>query len=93
MAVSTIKVASLAGVAEIADLFRIGRTTVSNWDSRRDRNGFPERVKSLASGPLYDVEEVVAWYITYEPSKGGRPGTVPVRGKDGRFKPAPRTNQ
>ena len=74
----SIDVEFIVGVAEIADLLKIGRTTVSNWDDRRERNGFPERLKTLAAGPLYDVREVVAWYADYEPSRGGRPGLVPV---------------
>jgi len=67
----------LAGVAELAALFRVGRTTVSQWIARRDRNGFPEPVARLASGPIFDVNVVVAWYVGYVPEKGGRPGWTP----------------
>ena len=88
MTTKMVKVESLAGVAEIANLLRVGRTTVSNWDERRERNGFPQRVKTLASGPVYDIEEVVAWYLEYSPSRGGRPGLTPVRDKNGRYRPA-----
>lgn len=75
----TIDVGSIVGVAEISSLLGVGRTTVSNWDDRRERNGFPQRVKTLASGPIYDVDEIVAWFVDYEPSRGGRPGKVPIK--------------
>lgn len=67
----------LVGVAEVADLFKVGRTTVSNWYERRARNNFPETVARLASGPIWDRDVVVAWYIAYVPNKGGRPGRMP----------------
>lgn len=71
----------LAGVAEIAALFLVSRTVVSNWDARRDRNGFPLPVCRLASGPVYDVNEVLSWYAGYVPLKGGRPGRAPGAGQ------------
>lgn len=76
----------LAGVAELAKLFQVGRTTVSNWHDRRGRNGFPSPVAVLAMGPVWDIDAVVRWYGRYVPSKGGRPGTAP-RLKDGTYAP------
>ena len=67
----------LVGVAEISALFLVGRTTVAMWHTRADRNGFPPLVAQLAMGPLWDVNEVIAWYGSYKPLKGGRPGRVP----------------
>ena len=67
----------LVGVAEISALFLVGRTTVAMWHTRADRNGFPPLVAQLAMGPLGDVNEVIAWYGSYKPLKGGRPGRVP----------------
>ena len=84
----SVEIGSIVGVAELADLFKVGRTTVSNWDERRERNGFPKRLKTLASGPIYDVNEVVRWFIDYEPDRGGRPGRIPVLKSDGSFTPA-----
>lgn len=74
----------LAGVAELAALFGVGRTTVSNWADRRDRIGFPSPVKRLAMGPVWDSQEVLRWYLRYIPEKGGRPGRAP-RDENGRY--------
>ena len=79
-----IDVRHLAGVAELADLFKVGRTTVSNWNDRRDRNGFPRPRVVLAMGPVWDIDQVVKWYGSYTPNKGGRPGTAP-RDDGGRY--------
>jgi hypothetical protein len=51
----------LVGVAEIARLKGVGRTTVTQWAARRHRNGFPEPVARLAMGPVYDRREIEAW--------------------------------
>jgi hypothetical protein len=51
----------LVGVAEIARLKKVGRTTVTQWAARRHRNGFPKPVKALAMGPVYDRREIEAW--------------------------------
>lgn len=67
----------IVGVAEIATLFLVPRTTVSNWHTRTDRNGFPLPLVVLAAGPLFDVNEVLRWYARYVPLKGGRPGRAP----------------
>jgi hypothetical protein len=77
---------NLAGVAELGELFGVGRTTVSNWYDRRDRNGFPEIVLRLASGPIWNVDDVVKWYASYAPSKGHRAGALPTQ-VDGRWVP------
>jgi hypothetical protein len=66
----------LVGFAEIAETLREGRTTVGNWYDRRARNGFPECVKRLRQGPLFDLREVKEWYDDYTPSKGGRPAVL-----------------
>ena len=52
----------LVGVAEIAALLNVPRTTVSMWDARRSSNGFPKPVTELAMGPVYDYAEVKAWH-------------------------------
>jgi len=75
----------LAGVAELARLFLVGRSTVTQWAARRDRNGFPEPVAVLAMGPVFDLDEVVEWYVGYEPDKGGRPGRMPGAGELSQF--------
>lgn len=78
---------NIAGIAELAALFIVGKTTVAMWYARADRNGFPLPIATLACGSLFDVTEVVTWYVGYLPLKGGRPGTVP-RLTDGRYAPA-----
>lgn len=76
-----VDVRRLVGVAEIAALFLVGRTTVTQWAARRHRNGFPRPVHRLASGPMWDVDDVVRWYAGYVPDKGGRPGRAPGAGQ------------
>lgn len=68
---------NLGGVAEIAGLFKVGRTTVSNWMDRQGKNGFPDPVIRLAMGPVWNIREVVAWYEDYVPIKGRKPGALP----------------
>ena len=82
-----IDVRQIAGVAEIAALFMVSKTTAANWYARRDRNGHPEAIAYLACGTLFDINEVVEWYGRYKPLKGGRPGSAP-RADDGRYVPA-----
>lgn len=77
----------LVGIGDIARLFMLSPQTVSNWYTRRDRNGFPEAVAQLSATPVFDVNEVVRWYGRYVPSKGGRPGTAP-RSVAGRYVPS-----
>jgi hypothetical protein len=68
----------LYGVAEIADLLQVGRTTVSNWYEARHKTSFPETVHRVASGPLWDVRAVVGWYqFGYRPIKGHKAGVMP----------------
>jgi RNA-splicing ligase RtcB len=76
-----VKAGTLAGVAEVARTLRVGRTTVTQWAARRHRNHFPEPVATLGMGPIYDLNEVIAWYGSYEPEKGGRVGQSPGQGR------------
>lgn len=69
----------LVGVAEVSHLLGVGRSTVSAWYERRAHTSFPEIVTRLASGPIWDIEEVVSWFRDYKPSKGVRPGAMPIR--------------
>jgi hypothetical protein len=73
-----IDVRCIAGVAEIARLFNVNKSTASMWYTRRDRNGHPEAIAYLSCGALFDINEVVQWYGNYHPLKGGRPGTLPA---------------
>jgi len=80
----------LAGVAELAELFRVSRSVISNWAARRPQNGFPRKVMRLASGPIYNINDVLSWYETYAPAVGVRPGAAPVQNADGCFVPGER---
>ena len=51
----------LGGVGEIADLLGISRSGVSNLADRRATSGFPEPVKILKMGPLYNLDEIEEW--------------------------------
>lgn len=77
----------LAGTGDIARLFMIAPNVVSNWYARRDRNGFPLPVAQLSATPVWDLNEVFAWYGRYVPSRGGRPGSAP-RSVDSRYEPS-----
>ena len=70
----------LAGVAELADLLGVRRTTISQWHSRQHQNGFPEPITFLAMGPVWDEAKVVAWWKDYTPLRNMRKvGTLPER--------------
>lgn len=62
-------VRDIVGVAEIATMLDVPRTTVSMWDARRRTNGFPAPLERLAMGPVYSREAVLAWHR----SKVGEP--------------------
>jgi hypothetical protein len=61
-------VPALGGVAEVADLFGVPRTTASMWANRRAQTGFPEPVQVLAMGPVYDMDAVRLWHAQRYPS-------------------------
>ncbi|HYL10662.1 MAG TPA: AAA family ATPase, partial [Candidatus Acidoferrales bacterium] len=54
---------NLVGIAEIAELARVSRQAVSNWRLRYD--DFPEPVRTLQSGPVWNREIVEAWVKTF----------------------------
>lgn len=50
------------------------RQVVYMWWIRRDRNGFPNVVRTGDNGrKLFDLDAVRTWYAGYVPSSGGRP--------------------
>lgn len=59
----------LVGVAEIADVLGVPRTTVSMWASRRAASGFPAPIETLAMGPVYSMSSVREWYDARKASK------------------------
>lgn len=56
----------LAGVSEIAARLQVGRSTVAGWIKNRDDNGMPEPVTTLAAGPVYDLDTVLAWHAKWK---------------------------
>lgn len=62
----------LGGVAEISAEFGEKRNVVSMWAARRESNGFPHPVTTLAMGPVYDMEAVRNWYAS-RPEPRNRP--------------------
>lgn len=60
---------NLGGVAEISEKHGTPRTTISMWDVH-ERHGWPKPVVRLRSGPVYDMDEVDAWFAArQEPVK------------------------
>lgn len=66
----------LGGVAEMAAEFGVLQTTASMWNDpeRRKTNGFPGPVARLAMGPVFDMEEVRAWYRSRHTNASARAG-------------------
>lgn len=56
----------VVGVAELAKLFGVNRSTVNKWEFRRRKTGFPLPVKRLQMGSVYDQDEVIAWYVRWK---------------------------
>jgi hypothetical protein len=60
----------------------IEENNIRIWYERRARNGFPDSAGVREDTPgrhrkpkVWITADVIAWYLTYEPSKGGRPRT------------------
>jgi hypothetical protein len=64
---ATAETRTLVGIAELAGVFSVGRTTISNWYTRKATNGFPEPLADLAMGPVWDQDEVIEWWKKYKP--------------------------
>lgn len=63
-----IKVSDIVGMPEIAA--RTNSTPRAVWNHTR-RYAFPEPITRTSNTPLWDWEEVKAFYAGWEPSKGG----------------------
>lgn len=68
----------MVGIMELADYFDVGRSTVTNWNAQRSRNGMPLPVAKLGATPVYSLAEVVAWWKAWVPSKGAKAGRLPL---------------
>ena len=63
-----IKVSNIVGMPEIAE--RMQTTPRAVWNHTR-RYAFPDPVTRTSNTPLWDWDEVKAFYDEWEPSKGG----------------------
>ncbi|QZA80466.1 AAA family ATPase [Deefgea piscis] len=52
----------LLGISEIATLLNVSRQVISNWKSRKE--GFPQPISTLASGPVWLAEDIESWAET-----------------------------
>lgn len=59
----------IGGTAEIADLLGVKQMTVHSW--RRRHADFPAPWRTLATGPLWRLEQIAEWAQMRRP--GGRP--------------------
>lgn len=48
------------GTTEVAHLLNVGVAAVSMWTRRKPE--MPDPLRMLASGPVWDVTDVLAWY-------------------------------
>lgn len=66
--------AGFQGVAEAlsTEARHVSRQQVYVWWTRRERNGFPDRINE-AGTPRFDLAAVREWYANYVPDRGGRP--------------------
>jgi hypothetical protein len=61
----------LAGLAEVADMFRVTKRTATNYTRRSD---FPAPLDRLAAGPVWRRSDVEAWGKAHLPlPRSGRP--------------------
>ncbi len=75
---------NLMGVAELADLFygHAGsdrryafKTSITSWAANPNAN-FPQPVAQLAATPVWDVADVINWWLDYVPLKGTKRGRL-----------------
>lgn len=59
----------IVGTAEIADLLGVRQMTVHSW--RRRHADFPAPWRTLATGPVWRLEDIASWAQTRRPT--GRP--------------------
>jgi len=55
---------NLVGISEIAELAKVSRQVVSNWRHRYEH--FPRPIKTLQSGPVWDLEAVHDWVKNFK---------------------------
>lgn len=71
--------------SDLALVLGVKTNQVYMWAQRRGRNGFPDPISHKPTGrsktkttPLFDIQQVIDWWMEYEPNKGGAPGETPT---------------
>jgi phage anti-repressor protein len=68
----------VVNVRFLREFLGVSANQVYMWHKRRHTTGFPEEVASVVvpqyqgdkrGAPLYDLEEVTDWYLTYDKNK------------------------
>lgn len=68
---------AIVGIKEIASFFNLRPSTIANWAFRAFDNGFPDPVVRLGATPIYDLREIVSWYVHWHPRIGKKVGMLP----------------
>lgn len=67
-----VETTDLVGLNEIGERLHVKPGTVGGWYYRRSESKhptrFPEVIKTLSMGPLFDWGEVVEWWNGYQPA-------------------------
>jgi predicted DNA-binding transcriptional regulator AlpA len=78
-----VNVNHIVAVKELAEFFGVGRTTISQWYYRQADNGMPSPVKTIGSkGTIWDLEEVVLWWLNWKNPSKPKAGTLPANYKE-----------
>lgn len=54
-------------VAELAHEFNVTQQTMNNWTLRWRPRNFPDPIRVLSCGALYDIRQIIHWAATHEP--------------------------
>lgn len=68
---------NLVTCGQIADMYNISNTTVSNWRNRYP--GFPNPIWSSVAADFFDRDEVKAWHVEQFNTKGESMKPVPAK--------------
>jgi hypothetical protein len=60
--------------------FGVSVSTVTNWQARYE--GFPKPVRRFSGLPVFDIRQVVRWWIAWKPKNRAKSGRIPTNWKD-----------
>lgn len=72
-----VNVLDLVGVKELSELLSVSRTSVSNWEARKEELGAPDPVAVLGCGKIYSASRHIKWWANWIPIKGNKSGSLP----------------